>query len=112
MLNTIKILLSLLFFSCLFEMPYGYYQLVRFVSFIGFSFLAYHAHKSSRLTEKFIYLGLSLLFQPFLKVALGRQIWNVIDIIVGIGLLVSIFNNLINKKKKIKRQPTTMAKKT
>jgi hypothetical protein len=38
-----------------------------------------------------IYGGLALLFQPFFKIALGREIWNVVDVIVGIGLLVSIF---------------------
>jgi hypothetical protein len=34
---------------------------------------------------------LALLFQPFFKIALGRQIWNIVDVVVGIGLLISIF---------------------
>jgi hypothetical protein len=38
-----------------------------------------------------IYIGLALLFQPFVKVALGRTIWNLVDVLVGIGLLASIF---------------------
>ena len=33
---------------------------------------------------------LALLFQPFLKIALGRTIWNVIDVLVAI-LLIAIF---------------------
>jgi hypothetical protein len=38
-----------------------------------------------------IYIGLALLFQPFIKVVLGREIWNIIDVLVGLGLLISNF---------------------
>jgi len=34
---------------------------------------------------------LALLFQPFFKISLGRELWNVVDVIVGIGLLISAF---------------------
>jgi hypothetical protein len=40
-INFIKIVLALLFFLCLADMPYGFYQLVRFSGLIGFSILAY-----------------------------------------------------------------------
>jgi len=30
---------------------------------------------------------LALLFQPFFKISLGRTLWNIVDVIVGIGLL-------------------------
>lgn len=86
----IKITLALLFFICLFDMPYGYYQFVRFVGLVGFAILAYQAHEQNRQTEMIIYGGLALLFQPFFKIALGREIWNLVDVIVGIGLIISI----------------------
>jgi hypothetical protein len=89
--NVIKIVLAVLFFLCLADMPYGYYQLVRFAGLVGFATLAYQAHEQGRQTEMFIYGGLALLFQPFFKIALGREIWNVVDVIIGIGLLISIF---------------------
>lgn len=91
MANATKIILALLFFICLADMPYGYYQFVRFVGLVGFTILAYQAHKKGRQTEMIIYGGLALLFQPFFKIALGREIWNIVDVVVGIGLLVSIF---------------------
>lgn len=91
MSSLIKIILAVLFFICLFDMPYGYYQFVRFAGFIGFAVLAYLANQQGRQTEMFIYGGLALLFQPFFKIALGRQLWNIIDVTVGIGLIVSIF---------------------
>ena len=72
-------------------MPYGYFQFVRLVGLIGFAILVFQANQQGRQTEMIIYCGLALLFQPFFKIALGRQIWNIVDVIVGIGLLISIF---------------------
>jgi len=89
--NAIKIVLAILFFLCLADMPYGFYQFVRFAGLIGFTILAYQANQQSRQTEMIIYGGLALLFQPFFKIALGRQMWNIVDVVVGIGLLISIF---------------------
>ena len=89
--NIIKIVLAILFFLCLTDMPYGFYQFVRFAGLIGFAILAYQAYQEGRQTEMIIYGGLVLLFQPFFKISLGRQMWNVVDVVVGIGLLISIF---------------------
>jgi hypothetical protein len=89
--SVIKIVLAILFFLCLADMPYGFYQFVRFAGLIGFAILAYQANQQGRQTEMIIYGGLALLFQPFFKIALGRQMWNIVDVIVGIGLLISIF---------------------
>lgn len=92
----IKIGLAVLMFGCLLNMPYGYYQLVRFIALVSFSLLAYQANQQSRSTEMFIYGALALLFQPFFKIALGRELWNIVDVVVGVGLLVSLAK--INKK--------------
>lgn len=89
--KAIKIILAILFFVCLADMPYGYYKFVRFAGLIGFTIFAYQAHEQGRQTEMIIYGGLALIFQPFFKIALGREMWNIIDVIVGIGLLISIF---------------------
>lgn len=89
----IKIALAILFFLCLLDMPYGFYQFVRFVALIGFGILSYKANEENKNTEMIIFGGLALLFQPFFKIALGREIWNIVDVIVGIGLIVSLFMN-------------------
>jgi hypothetical protein len=72
-------------------MPYGYYQAVRFIGMLGFILLAYFSNQQNDKIEVIIYIALALLFQPFLKVALGRTIWNIMDVILGIGLIISIF---------------------
>ena len=91
MQTPIKLTLSILFFLCLADMPYGYYQLVRFIALIGFAILAYQALEKESHTEMIIYAGLALLFQPLFKIALGRDIWNLVDVVVGIALIISIF---------------------
>ena len=87
----IKIVLAVLLFLCLAKMPYGYYQFVRFAGIIGFAILAYQANQQNKQTEMIVYGALALLFQPLFKIALGRELWNIVDVIVGIGLLISIF---------------------
>lgn len=87
----IKIVLAVLLFLCLAKMPYGYYQFVRFAGLIGFAILAYQANQQNKQTEMIVYGALALLFQPLFKIALGRQMWNIVDVVVGIGLTVSIF---------------------
>ena len=87
----IKIALSILMFLCLLDMPYGFYQFVRFVALIGFGILAYKANEQNQKTEMILYGGLALLFQPFFKIALGREMWNIVDLVVGIGFIISIF---------------------
>jgi len=86
----IKVTLSILFFICLANMPYSYYQLVRFVALVGFVILAYYSNERGSKIEGIIFLALALLFQPLIKIPLGRHLWNIVDIIVGIALLVSI----------------------
>lgn len=92
----IKIALAILFFLCLLDMPYGYYQLVRFVALVGFSILAYMSYEKENKNEMIIFIGLGLLFQPFFKIALGREIWNVVDVLVGVGLLATLIKRRIN----------------
>ena len=89
--NVIKVILSLLFFVCLLHMPYGYFQLVRFAALVGFAILAYTANEQENKREVIIYVCFAILFQPLIKIALGSVLWNVVAVIVGIGLITSIF---------------------
>lgn len=90
--NLIKIVLAILFFICLLDMPYGFYEFVRFIAMIGFAYLASNANEQDRSAETFIYVALAILFQPFFKIALGRELWNIVDVVVGVGLIVTVFN--------------------
>ncbi len=89
-MKTVKIILAAMLFLCLAKMPYGYFQFVRFGALVGFTLLAYNSYEKGLTNYMIIFIGLALLFQPFLKIALGRELWNIVDVIVAIGLLVSI----------------------
>lgn len=90
-MSQIKIILAILLLLCLAKMPYAYYELVRIIAIIGFSVLAYKVHQQNRRVEMILYIGLVVLFQPFNKITLGRELWNFVDAIIAIWLLVSIF---------------------
>ena len=89
----IRIILAIILFLCLADMPYGYYQFVRFAAMIGFGILAFQSVESENKTFVIVCGALALLFQPFFKIALGRELWNVVDVIVGVGLIISLFIN-------------------
>jgi len=72
-------------------MPYSYYQAVRFMGMLGFALLAYYSYRQNNNTAVIIYIALALLFQPFAKVVLGRTGWNIVDVVVAVGLVVSMF---------------------
>ena len=68
-------------------MPYGYYQFVRLAAAIFFVVAAMDEIQTNRNQIGIIFIGLAILFQPLVKIALGRELWNILDVIVGIGLI-------------------------
>lgn len=96
-INTLKIALSILFLLCLLDWNYGYYQFVRFVGMVGFGVLAYQERAKKDKTWFVIWLVSALLINPFVKVALGRTIWNIIDVIWAVLLILSVYKDRIVK---------------
>jgi hypothetical protein len=116
-IGAVYIILSVLLLLCLAPMPYGYYQLVRFIAMTVFGVLAwlFYATRNtpglcapeeqkgyikddsttilSKVSMAIVWGALALLFQPFFKIALGRIAWNVVDVIVA-GMLIILWLNL------------------
>lgn len=87
MLHKLYIAIAAILLLCLAPMPYGYFMLVRLLSTIAFGLMAYRFYRERKEWLAYTFGVLALLFQPFYKIALGRTIWNVIDVIVAIGLI-------------------------
>lgn len=87
MKQTIRLILAVLLFLCLADMPYGYYNFVRFVAAFAFAYFAFEYYKKEREGLAFTFGAFALLFQPFIKLALGRVMWNVVAVVVGLGLV-------------------------
>lgn len=81
------LIISILLLLCLFPMPYGYYTLVRFVSMVAFGVMAYRYYAQHKTALTITFASLAVLFQPFIKIALGRTMWNIVDVIVAILLV-------------------------
>lgn len=96
-ITLISIILTILLLLCLLNMPYGYFQLVRLVAALGFALLAYFEYQNKRITVTIGFSFLVLLFQPFVKVALGRSLWNIVDVVVAVLLILYMLD--VFKKK-------------
>ena len=84
----IKLILSALFLFCLAPMPYGFYSLIRFVAMIAFAIYAYVYYEKKNNELAIAFLSLAILFQPLLPIYLGRTLWNIVDVVVAIFLVV------------------------
>lgn len=84
----IYLILAAMLLLCLAPMPYGYYILVRYVAMVVFGVMAYQFYNQKKEGLAVACGALALLFQPFIKIALGRTMWNVVDVIVAIVLVV------------------------
>jgi hypothetical protein len=56
----------------------------------------YSYYENHKIELCIIFIGLVILFQPIIKIPLGRGLWNVVDILVASFLLYLAF---IEKKK-------------
>ena len=83
----IQLVLAVALLICLFPMPYGYYMFIRFFATIVFAIIAYDFHqKQDNNRAAIIFLVMAILFQPFIKIPLGRILWNIMDVISAIIL--------------------------
>ena len=106
-MNYVPLYLAVMLLICLAPMPYGYYTLVRFLATVVFGIYAYRCYMVKKEAMTWVFVTLALLFQPFAKVALGRGIWNIIDVIVAIGLIAFFFWER-NEEKKAGKGYTTI----
>ncbi|MFL5765936.1 MAG: DUF6804 family protein [Bacteroidia bacterium] len=98
--KVVKIVLAALLVLCLADMPYGYFQFVRFAGMLVFGYLAYTANERGLKIEAVVFVVLAVLFQPLMKISLGREIWNIVDVIVALGLLITLFIKAPKKDEK------------
>lgn len=96
MTKYITFLFAALLLLCLAPMPYGYYTLVRFAAMIVFGVMAYKYYQVKKEGIAITFGALTLLFQPFIKIALGRTMWNIVDVVVAVLLIILFFTE--NKK--------------
>lgn len=98
--NILTILTSAFLFIALADgLPYGYFTLLRFVVCAVGIYLAYKIYEDNKESLWIWAFGfIAILFNPIIIIHLQREQWWVIDLIVGIFFVLSIF--LIHDKRK------------
>lgn len=79
--------------------PYGFFTLLRFVVFASSVYVAWMAYESQKEKWVWIFGFLAVLFNPFIVIHLDHEIWSVIDLIVGVFMIISLFALKLDKPK-------------
>ena len=95
---TLQFILAIALLLCLAPMPYGYYVLVRYGSAVVFGIMAYQYYLEKKENLALTWGALAVLFQPLIKIPLGRTVWNIVDVIVA-NILFFIILRTHSKKK-------------
>ena len=90
----IKVILVSLLIGCLASMPYGYYQLVRIASFVGFIWLAY-LYGEKLYILSILSIGLAILFNPIYLIRFKKNLWHNIDLWVAVFLVILTLIELV-----------------
>lgn len=83
--------LAALLLLCLLPMPYGYYIFVRFVTAVIMVIFGVNFLNAKRIPLAIVAFVIAVMFQPFFKLGLGRVMWNVVDVILAIALIILPF---------------------
>lgn len=97
-MKCLKQILIIALVLCLAPMPYGYYILVRYFAMVVFGLMTYQYHQEKKENLMITFGALAVLFQPFLKIPLGRIVWNIVDVAIAIVLLVILLKEHESKK--------------
>jgi FtsH-binding integral membrane protein len=73
------------------SLPYGYYQLLRWVTCGVAVFIAIMAYRWGKVWATGIFGLVAVLFNPLLPIYLTREIWRPIDLTCAVLFIVSIF---------------------
>ena len=91
-----KFVLAILFALCLLDMPYSFYMFVRLIGCAGFTWLASMEYKrlpSNKILHVF-WIVSAITINPFFKIPLGRELWNIVDIAWSGILVLSIIRDV------------------
>ena len=70
--------------------PYGYYMLVKVVTCGAAVYVAYFSYVNDVVWGAWIYGILAIVFNPIVKFRLGRDGWEVMDVVAAILMIVAV----------------------
>lgn len=85
------IAIILLFVATFDKYPYGFYKVLRWVVCAAAAYSAYVAYETNKRVWIWLLGVIALLFNPLIKFHLSRDVWQPIDLLTGILILISLF---------------------
>ncbi len=86
----LKLILSGILILSFLKMPYAFYAFSDYILFAGFGWLAYDAFERRDHFDVKIYIMVALLYNPFVKFPIPHLLWNIINAVVIIALIINI----------------------
>ena len=84
---------ALMLFGALAYLPYGYYQLLRFVVCVVSMYIVVMAFQWHKLWVMWLFGFVAVLFNPLIPIHLPRGLWHLIDVICGL-MFIAITSSL------------------
>jgi tryptophan-rich sensory protein len=101
--NIALLIATAFLFAALFDgWPYGFFTLLRFVVFAISAYIAWMSYEAKKERWVWIFGFLAVLFNPFIVIRLNRETWSIIDFIVGVFMIVSVFVFKLSREVKSK----------
>ena len=94
--STYKIISAILLLLGILSLPYGYYQLLRILITISAGLCTFESFNKNNQPMMYLFLLITILFNPLLPIHLDKSIWIIIDLITALFFLISI--KILNKK--------------
>ncbi len=70
------------------RLPYGYYRYLRFVVCGAAAYTAYIAYRWQKLWAVWLLGFMAILFNPVMEIHLPRRLWQIIDVVCVVFLIV------------------------
>ena len=98
--KNIPILISVIFLilAVVGHFQYGFYTLLRFIVCGTTVYLAWLAYSNQKQLWTCVFGFIAVLFNPFIPIHFSTDLWRVIDLVVAVFLIVSIFAFRLTKR--------------
>ncbi len=85
-----SIIAILMLLGSLGHWPYGYYTLLRFIVCGTSAYIAFIAYSNRSTWAVWVFAIMAVLFNPIAPFYLGREIWQVVDFISAILIIIGV----------------------
>lgn len=90
-MKILKSILAIMLLLCLLHMPYGYYEVVRISVMVVLGILSYEYFQQGNKSLAIVAMAAVVIFQPFVKFYIGKDIWHILDILLAAFLVITAY---------------------